>query len=80
MNLHLGQGLMYEGAPELWGCPRMSKEAGQWVIDWYDADGACQSVTVPDEAQSEWIRGNAAAVAQMQAELQQWLRGAPLGS
>lgn len=51
MNFHTKQGIMYDGAPELWGCPRMSKEAGEWVIDWYDADGSVQSVTRPDEAQ-----------------------------
>jgi hypothetical protein len=58
----------------LYGIPRFSAGAGQWLVDWVcPHSGHCEGVTVPDAAQLAWIKANPDEVATMREEFLAWL-------
>lgn len=71
MNFHL-KNLDGPGTPEVWGMPRLSPHLGQWVLDWFNAGGIIEGVTMPTPEQVAWIKANPAKVASGRQDFAKW--------
>jgi hypothetical protein len=60
------------GGPN-WGCPRFA--FGLWFVDWYDVSGNMTGASLAKSDGLEWIRANPEAVAEMQGQVETWLKG-----
>lgn len=58
-----------------WGCPRFSKDAGQWLIDWYDARGNLTGASVMQNGDACFCAAKPDLVAETQAQVATWLKG-----
>jgi len=63
-----------ETGADNWGCPRYSKEAQLWFVDWYDAKGNHTGASMLKAEDVLYVDANPRLVAKEQAELATWLK------